>query len=124
LRKDGTQITAEVAIQQLPDGRFLGLARDVSQRRTLEQRLRLLSRAVEESPAAMVITDPAGRIEYVSPSFSRSQLVVGGSGRQHSGDLKSDDADGTYRGSGVDRAGRNDKAAHQPARTVSSFPGC
>lgn len=71
LRKDGTEITAEVAIQLLPDGRFLGLARDVSQRRTLEQRLRLLSRAVEESPAAMVITDPAGRIEYVNPSFSR-----------------------------------------------------
>ncbi|MBP9143073.1 MAG: PAS domain S-box protein [Thermoanaerobaculia bacterium] len=71
LRKDGTRIIAEVAIQQLPDGRFLGLARDVSQRRTLEQRLRLLSRAVDESPSAMVITDPAGRIEYVNPSFSR-----------------------------------------------------
>jgi two-component system cell cycle sensor histidine kinase/response regulator CckA len=71
LRKDGTAITAEVSMQQLPDGRFLGLARDVSQRRMLEQRLRLLSRAVEESPASMVITDPAGRIEYVNPSFSK-----------------------------------------------------
>lgn len=71
VRKDGSRVLAEVAIQQLPDGRFLGLARDVSQRRAIEQRLRLLSRALEESPAAMMITDASGRIEYVNPQFGR-----------------------------------------------------
>lgn len=35
-----------------------------------ERRLRILSRAVEQSPASVVITDPAGNIEYVNPMFS------------------------------------------------------
>lgn len=69
VRKDGTELIGEVAVQQLPDGRILGVVRDVSTRRATEQRLRLLSRALEVSPAAMVITDLAGQIEYVNPRF-------------------------------------------------------
>ena len=69
VRKDGTQLIGEVAVQQLPDGRILGVVRDVSTRRATEQRLRLLSRALEVSPAAMVITDLAGQIGYVNPRF-------------------------------------------------------
>ena len=34
-----------------------------------EQRLRQLSRAVEQSPVSVLITDLAGRIEYVNPKF-------------------------------------------------------
>jgi two-component system, cell cycle sensor histidine kinase and response regulator CckA len=37
LRKDGSTALTEVAIQQLPDGRLLGVARDVSQRRALDE---------------------------------------------------------------------------------------
>lgn len=70
-RKDGTAITGEIAIQRLPDGRSFGLLRDVSKRQAVEKRLRLLSRALEESPAAMIITDASGQIEYVNPRFSR-----------------------------------------------------
>jgi PAS domain S-box-containing protein len=35
----------------------------------MEEKLRQLSRAVEQSPASIVITNPAGDIEYVNPSF-------------------------------------------------------
>ncbi len=38
--------------------------------RRREEELRRLSRAVEQSPASVVITDPEGHIEYVNPRFS------------------------------------------------------
>jgi PAS domain S-box-containing protein/diguanylate cyclase (GGDEF)-like protein len=37
-----------------------------------EQVLRQLAQIVEQSPAAVVVTDLAGRIEYVNPAFERS----------------------------------------------------
>jgi len=42
---------------------------DVTARKKAEDRLRILVRAVEQSPASIVITDTAGRIEYVNPRF-------------------------------------------------------
>ena len=42
---------------------------DASERRRLEDGLRKLSRAVEQSPASIVITDPQGNIDYVNPKF-------------------------------------------------------
>lgn len=36
-----------------------------------EQQLRTLSRAVEQSPSSIVITDREGRIEYVNPQFEK-----------------------------------------------------
>lgn len=38
--------------------------------RTTERKLRTLSRAVEQSPASVLITDPSGEIEYVNPTFT------------------------------------------------------
>ena len=35
-------------------------------------RLRKLSQAIEQSPASVVITDPQGSIEYVSPGFVKT----------------------------------------------------
>ena len=49
-------------------GRLIVL-RDITTRKDTENRLRQLSRAVEQSPASIVITDTAGRIEYVNPKF-------------------------------------------------------
>ena len=48
----------------------LSSGEDVTQQRRIEQQLRQLSRAVEQSPASIVITDPQGRIEYVNPRFT------------------------------------------------------
>ncbi len=42
---------------------------DISERKRMEDKLRQLSQAVEQSPALIVITDPAGNIEYVNPKF-------------------------------------------------------
>jgi PAS domain S-box-containing protein len=43
--------------------------RDITLRKAAEDRLRQLSRAVEQSPASVMITDTSGRIEYVNPKF-------------------------------------------------------
>jgi PAS domain S-box-containing protein len=47
----------------------LGTYMDITERKHMEDKLRQLSRAVEQSPASIVITDPAGDIEYVNPKF-------------------------------------------------------
>jgi PAS domain S-box-containing protein len=44
-------------------------AGDVTERKRTEEKLRQLSRAVEQSPASIVITNTAGDIEYVNPKF-------------------------------------------------------
>jgi PAS domain S-box-containing protein len=54
------------------DGRLHGIAaygRDVSALTRSEEELRKLSRAVEQSPASILITDTRGTIEYVNPKF-------------------------------------------------------
>lgn len=43
---------------------------EISDRKQAEENLRKLSRAVEQSPAMTIITDPAGKIEYVNPRFT------------------------------------------------------
>ncbi len=43
---------------------------EIEQRRQTEIELRKLTRAVEQSPASIVITDLNGKIEYVNPRFS------------------------------------------------------
>jgi len=45
--------------------------RDITERRLNETKLRQLTRAVEQSPASIVITDTAGQITYVNPHFER-----------------------------------------------------
>ena len=49
-----------------------GLAIDITTRKQAEDEVRALSRAVEQSPLSIVITDRAGTIEYVNPYFERS----------------------------------------------------
>ncbi|HTY59533.1 MAG TPA: PAS domain S-box protein [Bacteroidota bacterium] len=49
----------------------VGFSRDITEMKEQENRLRKLSRAVEQSSSTIVITDTAGTIEYVNPRFSR-----------------------------------------------------
>ncbi len=46
------------------------LEQQISERTLIENELRKLSTAVEQSPASVLITDTAGIIEYVNPKFS------------------------------------------------------
>ncbi|MCH7686675.1 MAG: PAS domain S-box protein [Planctomycetes bacterium] len=55
------------------DGSFLcsqSVLEDITERRRAEEQVRKLSNAVEQSPAAVVITDTEGVIEYVNPAFT------------------------------------------------------
>lgn len=45
--------------------------RPITERKRAEERLRMLSRAVEDSPATVVVTDIKGNIEYVNPKFTQ-----------------------------------------------------
>ncbi|MCK6426693.1 MAG: PAS domain S-box protein [Burkholderiaceae bacterium] len=51
--------------------RAVGILQDISERRTVEEQLRKLSLAVEQSAETIVITDLDGRIEYVNEAFTR-----------------------------------------------------
>jgi len=54
-----------------PRGSFAFIS-NVTERKLNEERLRKLSQAVEQSPAAVVITDLKGDIEYVNPKFTHT----------------------------------------------------
>jgi len=47
------------------------ISTDITEQKKNEDQLRLLSYAVEQSPASIVLTDPAGNVEYVNKSFTR-----------------------------------------------------
>jgi two-component system cell cycle sensor histidine kinase/response regulator CckA len=55
------------------DGSLLAIravGRDMTRQRLAEEQFYRLSRAVEQSPVAMVITDPEGRAQYVNSKFT------------------------------------------------------
>lgn len=74
-RRDGTFFPAETSatLTRNEAGHVIGIVgvtRDITRRRETETRLLTLARAVEQSQASIVITDLAGRIEYVNPWFT------------------------------------------------------
>jgi PAS domain S-box-containing protein len=71
VRRDGASIWVDLSAAVLTpnSGESLWFFLDMTQRRETEQRLRQLSRLVEQSPMAMVITDLDGTIEYANPRF-------------------------------------------------------
>lgn len=71
-RKDGYTFSLELEISEMWFGQrrlFVGVMRDITQRKGMEADLRKLSRAVEQSPSSVMITDRQGFIEYVNPNF-------------------------------------------------------
>ena len=73
LRKDGSEFEIDLSLTrwQVADGvYFTYTIRDITQRKSTEQTLRILSEVVRQSPEAIVITDTQGRIEFVNEAFS------------------------------------------------------
>ena len=50
---------------------FIGIISDIDDKKKNEENLRKLNTAVTQSPAAIVITDTRGSIEYVNPEFTK-----------------------------------------------------
>jgi PAS domain S-box-containing protein len=74
LRSSGETLDVEVSLNPVElDGRrvLLAIWRDITERKRVEARLRVLSRVVEQSPVSVVITDTHGLIEYVNPKFEQ-----------------------------------------------------
>lgn len=73
LRVDGTIINTEILSVPFMLGNtiaFQSIFHDITQIKEANEQLRKLSSAVEQSSAAIVITDTNGKIEYVNPKFT------------------------------------------------------
>ncbi len=72
-RKDGSIIITETSSHYFSfnsrPARHV-LVRDITVQRQSESQVRLLSRAIEQSPVCVMITDRSGLIEYVNPRFT------------------------------------------------------
>jgi sigma-B regulation protein RsbU (phosphoserine phosphatase) len=73
-RKDGSVFPMYLSIGELHRGEqrlFVGITHDLSRRKQAENTLLILSRAVEQSPVALMLADPEGRVTYVNEAFTR-----------------------------------------------------
>ncbi len=75
LRKDGTRVPVEISSLVLRNGQgeitgYVSVNRDISQRRRSEDLLRLQGTALNAAANAILITNPAGEIEWVNLAFT------------------------------------------------------
>ncbi|GET25308.1 hypothetical protein NT017_16370 [Prolixibacter sp. NT017] len=73
--KDGQTIwLSNNIVPYFKDGqlaRLKGVNIDITERKQILERLKLLNTSIEQSPISIVITDPEGVIEFVNPNFTR-----------------------------------------------------
>ena len=85
MRKDGMVFPLYLSIGEAfldHERMFVAVVHDLTARKRAEEQLHTLSRAVEQSPSAVLISDYSGSIEFVNPSFTQltgfgSDEVVG-----------------------------------------------
>ncbi|MBI4100479.1 PAS domain S-box protein [Candidatus Microgenomates bacterium] len=76
VRKDGkiiwVHITVSLIRNHVGKPKFtIGAVRDITKFKQTQEELIILSRAVEQSPSSIIITDIKGNIEYVNPKFTQ-----------------------------------------------------
>ena len=74
VRGDGTRFPIELSVSAAASEEgtfFTGIITDITRRKEAEVLVTKLSRAVEQSPAIVLITDTRGAIEYVNPRFTQ-----------------------------------------------------
>ena len=74
-RRDGTEVVMELRAHRITLAgapAVLELAVDVTGREAALERILTLSRAVEQSPASILVTDCRGALEFVNPQFTRA----------------------------------------------------
>ncbi len=77
IRKDGSRFPMQLSITALrwENGEitgYVGVGQNIEESKKVHQQLLKLSRAAEQSPVSVLITDIAGRIEYVNPRFCQA----------------------------------------------------
>jgi PAS domain S-box-containing protein len=85
LSKDCNEIQLEVSASEIiwkGKQAVQGIYRDITARKKAEQQIIKLSKAVQQSPASIIIMDSKGYIEYVNPKFTQitgytSEEVIG-----------------------------------------------
>ncbi len=75
--KDGREFWVELDITPIADSsgwytHWISIQRDITERKTADNRIRKLSLAVEQSLESVVVTDLQGTIEYVNKTFVRN----------------------------------------------------
>jgi PAS domain S-box-containing protein len=74
VRNDGLIVWGEISISLGRDSEnkplcFLPIIQDITERKKAEDELRILSRALEQSPDSILITNTNGEIEYINPAL-------------------------------------------------------
>jgi PAS domain S-box-containing protein len=70
LRKDGTEFQIELTLSSVQirnEWSAIGIIREITERLKANEELRKLSRAVDQSPVSIVITNQKGEIEFANP---------------------------------------------------------
>ncbi|MDD5036682.1 MAG: PAS domain S-box protein [Methylococcaceae bacterium] len=73
-RKDGTVFPLYLSIGEARLGQkrlFVAILHDLTHRKQIEEKMLILSNAVQQSPNAVLIANREGVIEYINPSFTR-----------------------------------------------------
>jgi len=75
IRKDGSVVWVNVNMTIIRDVagqpvRTIAAVEDITERKASEQQIRQLSRAVEQSPISIILTNTKGDIHYVNPKFT------------------------------------------------------
>ncbi len=75
IRNDGSRISVEISVTRMQDRYgnptgFIGVTRNISDRKQLEDKVSLLSRATESSSDAITIYKPGGELLYCNQAFT------------------------------------------------------